>query len=90
MWGGEIVRIDSQAKYVVVADGRAEIYIRHSGNVDYREKVWDHAAGYLIVQEAGGRVTDLDGLPLDFSHGLRLKEQQRRPGHQWRSSRRTA
>ncbi|GAB4467845.1 MAG: 3'(2'),5'-bisphosphate nucleotidase [Anaerolineae bacterium] len=70
--GGEIVRIDSQAKYVVVADGRAEIYIRHSGHADYREKVWDHAAGYLIVQEAGGQVTDLDGRSLDFSQGLRL------------------
>lgn len=23
---------------------------------DYREKIWDHCAGYVIVQEAGGKV----------------------------------
>ena len=28
---------------------------------DYREKIWDHAAGSLIVEEAGGRVTDFEG-----------------------------
>jgi len=68
----EVVRIDSQAKYAVVADGQAEVYIRHSGGTDYREKVWDHAAGYLIVKEAGGCVTDLNGKPLDFSQGSKL------------------
>ena len=26
-------------------------------------------AGALLVEEAGGRVSDLDGLPLDFSRG---------------------
>ena len=71
--GGRPLRIDSQAKYVAVADGRAEIYIRHSPTPSYRAKVWDHAAGALIVEEAGGRVTDLDGRPLDFSHGSRLE-----------------
>lgn len=66
------VKIDSQAKYAVVADGGSEIYIRHSGSPDYRENVWDHAAGYLIVNEAGGRVTDLDGKELDFTLGEKL------------------
>jgi 3'(2'), 5'-bisphosphate nucleotidase len=70
--GGGAVRMDSQAKYVAVADGRAEIYIRHSQGSDYKEKVWDHAAGALMVTEAGGRVTDLGGRPLDFSAGERL------------------
>jgi 3'(2'), 5'-bisphosphate nucleotidase len=36
---------------------------------DYREKIWDHAAGKLLVEAAGGRVTDVDGLPLDFGRG---------------------
>ena len=26
-------------------------------------------AGALLVEEAGGRVSDLEGLPLDFSRG---------------------
>ncbi len=71
--GGQPVRIDSQAKYVAVADGRAEIYLRGSKDGIYRERVWDHAAGMLVVEEAGGRVTDLSGRPLDFSRGARLE-----------------
>lgn len=70
--GGNPVRIDSQAKYMAVADGRAEIYMRHSPTENYAEKIWDHAAGSLVVSEAGGRVTDLDGKPLDFSSGEHL------------------
>lgn len=35
----------------------------------YREKIWDHAAGSIIVTEAGGRITDASGAPLDFSKG---------------------
>jgi HAL2 family 3'(2'),5'-bisphosphate nucleotidase len=69
---GSPLRMDSQAKYAAVADGRAEIYLRLSVGEGYAEKVWDHAAGVLIVQEAGGRVTDLDGKPLDFAVGERL------------------
>jgi 3'-phosphoadenosine 5'-phosphosulfate (PAPS) 3'-phosphatase len=48
---------------------------------DYREAMWDQAAGALLVEEAGGRVTDLDGLPLDFTptspakHGTRRIQQ---------------
>ena len=34
--------------------------------------MWDHAAGALIVQEAGGKVTDLTGKPLDFFPGRTL------------------
>ncbi len=69
---GQPVRIDSQAKYVAVADGRAEVYIRRARD-GYNERVWDHAAGVLIVQEAGGRVTDLHGNPIDFSAGAFLE-----------------
>ncbi|MBS1248918.1 MAG: Fructose-1,6-bisphosphatase/inositol-1-monophosphatase [Chloroflexi bacterium] len=74
--GGEAppVRMDSQAKYAVLASGQGEIYLRllSPGREDYREKVWDQAAGSLIVEAAGGRVTDLAGNPLDFSVGRRL------------------
>ncbi len=66
------VRMDSQAKYVALADGRAELYLRQSPGAGYAEKIWDHAAGVLIVEEAGGRVSDLTGCPLDFSCGPRL------------------
>lgn len=67
------VRMDSQAKYGVLARGEAEIYLRMPTRADYREKIWDHAAGALIVEEAGGTVTDIAGRPLEFHHGRELK-----------------
>lgn len=69
-----VVRIDSQAKYGLVASAGAEIYLRPQSRPDYRERIWDHAAGVLVVEEAGGRVTDLDGKPLDFTRGARLED----------------
>ncbi|XP_054776468.1 SAL1 phosphatase [Prosopis cineraria] len=62
------VRIDSQAKYGALSRGDGAIYLRfpHKG---YREKIWDHAAGCIVVTEAGGLVTDAAGNPLDFSKG---------------------
>jgi 3'(2'), 5'-bisphosphate nucleotidase len=68
------VRLDSQAKYGVVARGDAEAYLRLPTRPGYREKIWDHGAGCLIVQEAGGTVTDVAGKPLDFTHGRELTE----------------
>jgi 3'(2'), 5'-bisphosphate nucleotidase len=65
-------RIDSQCKYGIVARGEASIYLRLPKREDYREKIWDHAAGAIVVEEAGGRVSDLDGHPLDFSEGRLL------------------
>jgi 3'(2'), 5'-bisphosphate nucleotidase len=66
------LRVDSQVKYAMVAMGRASIYLRLPTRKDYQEKIWDHAAGSLVVTEAGGRVTDMDGLPLNFRHGRLL------------------
>jgi 3'(2'), 5'-bisphosphate nucleotidase len=66
------LRMDSQAKYAVVARGEADIYLRLPTRADYREKIWDHAAGALIVAEAGGTVTDIHGKPLEFHHGREL------------------
>ncbi len=68
----EPLRLDSQVKYAVVARGEAEIYLRLLTVDTYREKIWDHAAGALIVSEAGGRVTDRRGRPLDFTAGVHL------------------
>jgi 3'(2'), 5'-bisphosphate nucleotidase len=65
-------RLDSQAKYAVVARGEAEIYLRLPAKLGYKEKIWDHAGGVLIVEEAGGRVSDVMGKPLEFNHGFEL------------------
>jgi 3'(2'), 5'-bisphosphate nucleotidase len=69
----EPVRVDSQAKYAIVAEGKAQIYLRLPTSKTYREKIWDHAAGMIVVEEAGGRVTDARGFPLDFGHGRMLE-----------------
>jgi 3'(2'), 5'-bisphosphate nucleotidase len=68
------VRMDSQAKYGSIARGAGDIYLRLPVRADYQEKIWDHAAGDLIVREAGGQVTDTLGRRLDFSKGRTLAE----------------
>jgi 3'(2'), 5'-bisphosphate nucleotidase len=70
----EPVLMDSQAKYALLAGGSGELLFRllSPGQPDYREKIWDQAAGSLVVEEAGGRVTDLRGQPLDFTRGRQL------------------
>jgi 3'(2'), 5'-bisphosphate nucleotidase len=69
----EVVRMDSQAKYAAVAHGAAGVYMRLPVKKGYREKIWDHAAGVAVIQAAGGKVTDLNGKPLDFGQGETLK-----------------
>ena len=68
------VRMDSQAKYGAVARAQAALYLRLPSprTPDYRENIWDHAAGALVVEEAGGRVTDVRGNPLDFAGGPKM------------------
>ena len=69
------VRVDSQAKQALLAAGMGEFLIRipPSSNLGYKEKIWDQAAGAIVIEEAGGRVSDLEGKPLDFSTGRKLE-----------------
>ncbi len=67
------LQMDSQAKYATVARNQAAIYLRLPTEPAYRERIWDHAAGWLIVREAGGEVTDADGAPFDFGRGRLLE-----------------
>ena len=64
--------MDSQAKHAVIAAGQAELLIRLPATQEYREKIWDQAAGSIIIEEAGGRVTDMRGDELDFACGRTL------------------
>jgi 3'(2'), 5'-bisphosphate nucleotidase len=70
------LRLDSASKYVLLSHGRGNAYLRvprvTPGKPERKECVWDHAAGVLIAEEAGCRVSDLDGKPLDFSAGATL------------------
>ena len=68
--------MDSQAKHVVLAAGEAELLMRFPGRRDFHDAIWDYAAGSLLIDEAGGRVSDLAGRPLDFTAGRRLLRNQ--------------
>lgn len=68
------VRMDSQAKYGSIARGAGDLYLRLPVSQTYQEKIWDHLAGVVIVEEAGGEVSDAHGKPLDFGVGRTLKE----------------
>ncbi|MHB8742228.1 MAG: inositol monophosphatase family protein [Sulfuricaulis sp.] len=53
----------SSLEWCWLADGRFHIYL-HGG-----QKLWDYAGGSLILAEAGGRASTLEGEEM-FSHGL--------------------
>ncbi|TFK26682.1 3',5'-bisphosphate nucleotidase [Coprinopsis marcescibilis] len=67
-------RMDSQAKYACLARGQGGAYLRMPTGVGYKEKIWDHAPGEVLVVEAGGIVTDSRGEPLNFGLGRTLGE----------------
>jgi 3'(2'), 5'-bisphosphate nucleotidase len=68
----EPLRMDSSCKYASIVRGEASIYLRLPTSAEYREAVWDHAAGTICVEEAAGRVTDIEGHELDFTRGRTL------------------
>ena len=72
----ESVRVDSQAKYGIVASGEAALYLRLPSPKypNYRENIWDHAAGAIVVEEAGGKVTDMFGKTLDFATASKMND----------------
>lgn len=54
---------NSTVDFCYVADGRL------GGCANQTTKIWDVAAPYLIIKEAGGIVTDINGKEMDFSAG---------------------
>lgn len=46
-----------------VASGRVNLFF------EYQLSPWDYCAGSLILKEAGGRVSQLSGIPLDLEKG---------------------
>ncbi|MBE6702260.1 MAG: inositol monophosphatase [Ruminococcaceae bacterium] len=49
------------ADLVYVADGRTGLF------VECNLQLWDYAAGTVILEEAGGRITDWEGAPLSMT-----------------------
>jgi 3'(2'), 5'-bisphosphate nucleotidase len=65
------LRVYSQVKYGSVARADADVFMKFP-KAGYKEKIWDHAAGVIIVEEAGGKVTDAGGVPLNWAGGRYL------------------
>ena len=58
------IQMDSMAKFCLVANGIADLYIKPLNKE--RSFSWDFLPGTLLVSEAGGTVSDLLGNPLKF------------------------
>ena len=58
----ELIGMGSSLKFCLVAEGRADLYPRLGPTSE-----WDTAAAHCIVDEAGGRITDLALRPLRYN-----------------------
>ncbi|MCI32049.1 PAP-specific phosphatase HAL2-like, partial [Trifolium medium] len=47
------LRVYNMMKYAAIACGDAEVFMKFA-RTGCKEKIWDHAAGVIIIQEAGG------------------------------------
>ena len=52
----KILQKGSSLKFCEIADGQADIYQRFGPTSE-----WDIAAGHIILEEAGGKLNDLNG-----------------------------
>jgi len=58
----ELVSMGSSLKFCLVADGTAHMYPRLGPTME-----WDTAAAQCVVEEAGGKVTDMEGRRLRYN-----------------------
>lgn len=59
-------------KYAALATGGVNCMVRVPPKRSYHGYVWDHAGGQLIYEEAGGKLTDINGAKFDFGVGRTL------------------
>ena len=64
--GLSVEKLDSQAKYIAVAAGEIDGYLRSARDDGRTDVVWDHMPAALVAQESGCRVTHFDGGEVDF------------------------
>lgn len=67
--GVEVVELDSQAKYLAVARGDIDAYVRAVRNDGLSDVLWDHLPGGLVALEAGCKVQHFDGDPVKYEVG---------------------
>ncbi|KAH7328775.1 hypothetical protein B0I35DRAFT_345483 [Stachybotrys elegans] len=62
----------SHVRYAALIVGGGDFQLRVPIGPKTRMCVWDHAGAQLIFTELGGKITDLDGNPIDFGAGRDL------------------
>ncbi|EPE10932.1 inositol monophosphatase family protein [Ophiostoma piceae UAMH 11346] len=60
-------------RWAALATGWANTTVWVYKRRDRHAKVWDHAGAMLLFEEVGGRITDVDGKPIDLLAGRKLK-----------------
>ena len=58
----ELTPLGSSLKFLRIAAGTADLYVRLGPTSE-----WDTAAAQCVLEEAGGAVVDLEGLPLRYN-----------------------
>ena len=58
----QVIYAGSSLKFCYVAEGLADVYLRNKPSME-----WDTAAGHCIAECAGGKVCDLEGMPLRYN-----------------------
>lgn len=64
----------SHIRYAALLVGGGDFQLRVPSSSDVHMWIWDHAGAQLILTEAGGKVTDLNGKEMDFGAGRDLKQ----------------
>jgi len=60
----EIIQMGGSTKIIEIAKGTANLFICPKGNVMYS---WDLCAPQIILEESGGKMSDLEGRSIDYS-----------------------
>jgi 3'(2'), 5'-bisphosphate nucleotidase len=63
----QLVPLGSSLKFCLIARGDADVYLRLGLTSE-----WDTAAAQCVLQEAGGAVLDLQGVPFSYNRGESL------------------
>ncbi|KAH7038067.1 putative aminopeptidase [Microdochium trichocladiopsis] len=59
-------------RWVTLALGLANVTVWVYKRRDRHGKVWDHAGAMMLFEELGGKITDIDGVPIDLTVGRKM------------------
>ncbi|KAH6898318.1 hypothetical protein B0T10DRAFT_472301 [Thelonectria olida] len=62
----------SHIRYAALIIGGGDLFVRIATTPTTKMWIWDHAGAQIIFTELGGKITDLDGKPVDFGAGRDL------------------